>query len=235
MLPMLTVFFVAFFVQSMAGFGSALVAMPFLILLLGIDVAAPLFIAVAQTAGVWMLWRYRRSFQARAVAQMLLGAVLMIPLGTLLAQRLPEAVVLRLLGGFLVLYAGYGLLGAPIPTLRGRLWPVVMGAASGLLHGAYNTGGPPLVLFGNARGWEPFVFKCNLAVTFNVMGVLVIASHALQGHFTMAVFNNYLLAMPIVGLGMLLGFQFDGVVNPHVFRRLVQVLLLAIGMRLLLG
>ena len=86
-----------------------------------------------------------------------------------------------LLGIVSIAYALYALSGLTMPELQER-WGIVFGLFSGLLHGAYNVGGPPLVMYGVSRRWKPTLFKCNMASTFFVMGAFVIAAHFQQGN-----------------------------------------------------
>src|SRR5690242_2049093 len=66
-LTLLGIITLAMFVQGAAGFGSALIAMPIIIQLLGLKVAAPTFALVAQTAGIIVLIRYRQNIDPRRV------------------------------------------------------------------------------------------------------------------------------------------------------------------------
>ena len=75
-----------------------------------------------------------------------------IPLGVLMLKRVDETVVLTILGVVIVGYAVYGLLKLKLPRLDGAFWPYLVGFLSGVLGGAYNTSGPPVVIYGNCRG-----------------------------------------------------------------------------------
>lgn len=223
----------AMFVQGAAGFGSALIAMPLLISLLGLKVAAPSFALIAQTAGVMTLWHYRQHFSVREVWRVLLASLLAIPFSITLAHSLDEHVALGLLGTVIVVYAVYGLWGRGLPPFTNPRWGYVFGIANGLLHGAYNTGGPPLVMYGTAMRWPPAVFKAHLQTIFFLNGLLVIATHAVNGRMTPLVWHYYLVMLCPVFVGLILGQRLDGVINPVVFRRGVLVLLLVIGVTLI--
>ncbi|RMF82747.1 MAG: sulfite exporter TauE/SafE family protein [Chloroflexi bacterium] len=223
----------AFFVQAAAGFGPALVAMPILIQLVGPEVASPLFILTMQTSGVGLMWRYRRSFNFGHIWRLLLAALLAIPLGSLLASGVERTLVLTTLGILLMGYALYGLFGPALPQLPQHRWAYTLGVAAGILHGAYNVGGPPLVMYSNSQDWHPFEFKSNLRFIFFVLNWGVIFSHFAQGHYTAFVLRMYLLSIPVSVVGLAIGFSLDRFIEPQRFRKAVFVILLFLGLSLI--
>src|SRR5690606_15030327 len=108
------------------------------------------------------------------------------------------------------------------------------GFASGILGGAYNTAGPPLVIYGASLGWTSQQFKANMQVLFFISNLLVIIIHVLAGHVTRLVVENLLVALPIVIFGSAIGFWCSQRVNEALFRKLVLIALLLLGVRLLL-
>jgi uncharacterized membrane protein YfcA len=51
---------------------------------------------------------------------------------------------------------------------------------------------------------------------------------------TPLVWQNYLTALPVLGLGMWLGLRLDSRLNPVLFRKVVLSLLVVLGLRLVL-
>ena len=49
-----------------------------------------------------------------------------------------------------------------LPKVVAPKWTYVSGFLSGLLIGAYNTGGPPVVVYADCRRWNSNQFKSNL-------------------------------------------------------------------------
>lgn len=228
------VVFCAIFTQSLAGFGLGLVAMPLLAEVVGLPVAAPLVAIIALVAEVALLIRYREALELAAIWRLMLGAGIAIPLGVWGLPLVNERAAVGGLGALLVGYAGYALLGLRVPTLHQPRWAYGFGAAAGLLSGAFNTGGPPVVIYGSCRRWPPEQFKGNLQSFFLLNSVLVLLSHALSQHLTPAIWRLVFLSLPAIALGVGLGLALERYINPHQFRLLVLGLLLVIGLRLLL-
>lgn len=153
-------------IQRLTGFGSGLIPMAVLPGPVGIRTVSPLIALVTTTVDLMMLTRYRAEVWPRAVLPLLLGMALGIPLGILAIRRVDERVILGVLGAVISLYALYALLGFRMPRPEGRPWAWGVGFLAGMLGGAYNTFGPPLIIYGQAREWPPDEFRANLQTLF---------------------------------------------------------------------
>jgi uncharacterized membrane protein YfcA len=221
--------------QRLTGFGSGLIPMAILPGWVGIRTVTPLVALITATVDMLMLGRYRAQIRPRAVYPLLAGMAFGIPLGILALRRLDERVVLGALGVVISLYALYALFGFRLPRPNGRPWAWGVGFLAGLLGGAYNTSGPPLIVYGQAQEWPPDEFKANLQTLFIFNDGLVIAGHLLAHNITGVVARAYLIALPALVGGFLIGGRLDRFLNPDRFRMLVLVLLLVLGLRLVLG
>lgn len=233
LLPLIIVF-LAIFVQSLTGFGSGLVSMAFLPDLLGVRTAAPLVALVTSTLEITLLIRYRSAFNLRAVWRLIAASIFGIPLGVWALRGVNEKVLLDVLGFVMAGYALYALLNFKLPELNHPAWAYLAGFLSGILSGAYSVGGPPVIIYVNCRRWLPDEFKSNLQGLFLVNDILTIFSHGLSGNLTPTVWKTYLLALPVIALGVLAGAGLDRCLNPLMFRKIVLVLLIIMGVRLIL-
>jgi hypothetical protein len=232
-LILLTTFF-ASFTHSLAGFGSALVTMPIFAKLLGVQVAAPLGALVVPTIEFILLIRYRDSFNLRVVWRLIAAALVGIPIGVWSLRQVDERIILTLLGVLLILYALYAFLRFKLPELQHSSWAYAFGFIAGLLNGAYNTSGPPIIIYGNCRGWGPAEFKANLQGFFTVAGFWVIINHAFNGNLTPFVWQHYLYSLGAIALGIWLGLKLDQRVDPASFRKIVLGMLIILGVMMLL-
>jgi uncharacterized membrane protein YfcA len=227
------VILLAVFTQSLTGFGSALVAMAFLPELIGIQVAAPLVALVAVTIEIILLIRYRRSLNLSALWRLVLASIVGIPLGIWALKGVSEEILLPVLGTVITGYSLYALFNFRMPKLGHPTWAYIAGWLSGLLSGAYNTGGPPIVIYGNCRGWEPEEFKSNLQGFFIISDLLVVLGHSVSHNITASVLNYYVLALPVVALGILAGTSLARIINSKIFSKIILALLVVMGIRLM--
>jgi uncharacterized membrane protein YfcA len=224
----------ASFTHALVGFGSALVAMPILSKIVGVQVAAPLVALIVPTIEISLLIRYREAFNLRVVWRLIAGAVAGIPIGVWALRQVDERIILTILGIVLIAYALYALLRFKLPELQHSSWAYGFGFIAGLLNGAYNTSGPPVIIYGNCRGWGPAEFKANLQGFFTVAGLWVIANHAFNGNLTPFVWQHYLLSSVAIVLGLWLGLKLDRMIDQATFRKIVLVMLIILGVMLFL-
>lgn len=225
--------FLAAFTQSLSGFGLALVSMALLPAVIGIRLATPLVALVAIVIEVVLMIRYRESLDVQAIWKVVLAAVAGTPLGVLFLSRVDERIALTVLGLVIAGYAVYALLGLKLPSLENPLWAYFSGLLGGILGGAYNTSGPPVIVYGDCRRWPPDVFKSNLQGYFIISSLVVAGSHALSGNFSPLVWRTFWWSLPFIGVGLLAGLSLDRWLNSVTFRRVVLVLLVLMGIRLM--
>ncbi len=227
------VLFLAALTQSLTGFGLALVSMPLLSLLIGLPQATALVAVVSLVVEVGLLRRYWESLRWQPIWRLIAGSLVGIPLGILFLKRLPENVLMGGLGLLLIGYGLYGLAGWRLPKLQGNGWAWLMGLLAGALGGAYNTSGPPVILYGHAREWPPAVFKANLQAFFLTSSTLVFLSHWLAGDITRLTWQQALWALPALLLGLWAGGRADRWLSPQRFRQIVLAALVLLGLRML--
>lgn len=225
--------FAAIFTQSITGFGLALVSMPLLVLILPIQVASPLVALMGGLGETLLLLQYRAAFNFRAVIWLIGAALAGIPLGVYLLGWVEAGVVTAVLGVIVISYALYALVGFSPPPLVGRGWALLFGFIGGILGGAYNTSGPPIIIYGSCRRWPPAEFKSNLQGFFLVTSLTVIFTHFLSGNFTPVVWYNFTIVVPAILLALLLGSWLDKYIDPLRFRKIVLIALLVLGVGLI--
>ena len=106
-------------------------------------------------------------------------------------------------------------------NIENENWAYVFGFIAGLLGGAYNTNGPPFVMYGAGRGWGREEFKSNMQGLFILSRVTVLVAHFIEGNLTAEVFDLLGIALLGVVLGTVIGLRFDQIISPDMFRRAV--------------
>lgn len=230
----LAVLFVASTVHAGMGFGSALVAMPLLSLLLGVEVATPLVGLAVPVTLVLVLARSWQHLDLRATAQLLIGSACGIPVGVLVLRQVPASIILAVLGCVLIAYGMWGLVRPRLPRLNWTPAGYLFGVCAGLLGGACNINGPPVVLYGALSGWEPARFRATLSGYFLPTAVLICAAHAATGLWSMRVFELFLMALPVLLVGNWCGLRLARRIPAARFAYLLHWLLVMLGALLFL-
>ncbi len=234
-LKLAVITFLATFTQSVAGFGTALVAMPLLTAgLLPLEVAAPLVALIGSVGRPIMILKYRSMLNLRHVWGLLVSSAIAIPFGVNLLTAIDEHVVRTILATIIIGYVFLTIWSDRLPTLDHPAWAYGLGFIGGLLSGTFNIGGPPAVIYGTGRRWLANEFRANLQTYALVNGAVVLIVHFHEGNLTPEVWQLFILSIPAILLGLSLGFGLNNYINQQKFRKLVLALFLVMGMRLLL-
>ncbi len=231
---------VSCFAQSMTGFGLAIVGMP-LLRLLGVPIimAAPFISLVALSMRPLMLWHYWKDFHFRDVWRLVFASIVGIPLGVWGVRLLDEQFVSAVMGLVLIAYALYNAFGE---RLRGNaehlaiheFWAYPLGFISGVLGGAYNIFGPPVVIYASARQWNKETFKANLQAAALMISIVTSVIHTVGGNVTPDILVLLLIGVPSAMLGMVAGFWLDPYINRARFSQIITAFTLFMGVSLLL-
>jgi len=233
------------FVQTIAGFGSALVIMPLLTYYIGIQSAATVMALVGGAVIATVLYQNWGGLRWGDALLLLSGSVIGIPLGTYALKVLPSAPVIALLGVMLLAYGSYSLLagtpaagvaviaGAERWSLRRVAAAWAVGLSAGCLGGAYATDGPPLVIYGSVKRWPKDAFRSILQACFLVDGILIIVCHGAGGLMSRDVFTYSLYGIPGMVAGLLAGSLLDKRINHALFQRILLAAITFLGGALL--
>ena len=191
--------------RSTVGFGDALVGMPLLCMFIDVKQASPLIALVSTCIGGMILLGSWRDIHFQSARRLILSAFCGIPFGVMFLKGTNEAVVNGILGVIVVSFAGYSLWKPQMTELKNDRWAWLFGVFAGFLGGAYNTHGPPLVIYGSLRRWTAVEFRATLQGYFLPTGIMVIASHAYDGLLVENVTHTFWLALPVAIVAMLIG------------------------------
>jgi uncharacterized membrane protein YfcA len=229
------VLFAAAFIRSALGFGDAVVAMPLLAMAVGLRTATPLVAFVGPTISLLILARDWRRVEFKAAGRLIAATLLGIPVGVYGLDRLPETPLKIALGAIILLYGLFGLVRPRTRLTAERpAFPWVVGWTAGVLGGAYNTNGPPIVAYGMLRGWPPDSFRATLQGYFLPTGLAILAGHGIAGLWTATVLRSYLWSLPAIAAGVVLGGLLNKKLTHATFTRLVYLFLAVMGAVMLL-
>ncbi|MCB9916013.1 MAG: sulfite exporter TauE/SafE family protein [Planctomycetes bacterium] len=228
---------VAGFVQGTVGFGFGMISMAVLPHLFGVRASVPVvsLLGLVMCLGVW--WRWRAAFVPRAVVAPLVGSVVGAPLGAYFLASIARGLALGLLGAVMLAVALPSLLAAArgadgrVRRLEGvRRYGFPIGVVSGLFGGAFNSGGPPVILYGQASGWAPAAFRSQLQAIFFCSSLAQLAMLGARGVATRESLELAGLGLPAVLVGLTLGGRCAERLDTRAFRVTVWALLAALGL-----
>jgi hypothetical protein len=225
----LAILFVASLTHATFGFGTASVAMPLLVIILGFQAATALVGLVMLTTIAVLLSTAWRGLDVPAAWRLLLSSAVGIPVGVLIVRLAPETTLKLALGILLVSFSLYSLTRPALPRLRRARWVYGFGFVAGVLGGAYNANAPPVVIYGAMQHWAPERFRATLQGYFLPAAILICAGHALSGFWTVAVARLYFLALPCILVAVIIGRRLGRCMPMEKFQRALYWALAALG------
>jgi uncharacterized protein len=167
---------------------------------------------------------------------MLPGAVVGTVLGYLAFSRLGEGWIRLIIGAIAVGYPLQARLRRAIAERRaapswpkGTLWSVVSGFTSFIA----NAGGPPISVYLLPQRLEKTVFAATTVYYFAIVNWLKVVPFWMLGQFSVQNLATALVLMPLAPVGMALGRWLHDKVTDALFYRIVDVMLVAVGLRFL--
>jgi uncharacterized membrane protein YfcA len=164
-----------------------------------------------------------------AAGYMLAGSLLGIPLGVYALMNVPESAVKFVLAVVVISFAVYTLTRPPLAKLNSNVPGLGFGFIAGILGGAYNTSGPPLVIFGSLRQWPAERFRITMQAVSFPTSIVVAGLHSSKGLWTPWVVQSFLVALPFLIVAVWLGREINKRIDDRRFSRYVSCLLLVIG------
>jgi len=230
----LLIVFLATLVRATFGFGDALIGMPLLALVTSLRVATPLMAFVGPTIAIVLLARDWRRIDWKSAVGLILSTLAGIPFGIFLLKRVDENVVNLVLAAVIIVFSLYSLIKPGLLKLTSARPAALFGFLAGILGAAYNTNGPPVIIYGALRGWKPESFRATLQGYFLPTGGAILIGQGLAGMWTRTVVTTYLYALPLIGLGIVAGLALGRRIPANKFNRFIYGMLLVLGIVLLI-
>ena len=222
------VIFVAVFfsaiVSAVAGFGFGLLSVPLISLAIALHPTVIVSSILGLATNLVQTYRYRRAANLSLVKRICAGAIVGMPLGFVVYNVISDRALRLVLGGAVLLAVAALMRGLDLAHVGPSL-DVAAGFISGVLNTSISTNGPPLVFGLQARKLDPEPFRATLSVVFAISGVVGMALFIGGGKVGVSELSVSAVALPAMGLGLLIGFPLRDRFSPERFRALVLVLM----------
>ena len=225
---------VAYIVFGIAGFGTALVAGPILLMFMPLSKIIPLLVLLDFVAAFGGLLQTRRDVSKPELLRLLPCMAVGCTLGVVFLLNLHSDLLLLLMGLFISAYAVYSLWVKARPAQLSAAWAVPMGTVGGLFGALFGSGGFLYALYLNARldskdqarATQSALISCSTVVRLSLF--LVAGVYAELPLLMLAV-----CLLPAMGLGLWIGRRLAMKLSREAFVRLVTWLVLASGLALM--
>jgi len=229
------IFLLAGFIQGVSGFGSALVAIPLLSLIIDIKAAVPLCILNSLVITTYLSLKMRKHLDTKKILPLCIAAVPGIIVGSTILKQVGAGIIRVCLGVLLVAYSLYSLLMTPKPRKLHRAWSYLAGFLSGAIGAAFSAGGPPTIIYTTLNDWKKDTIKATLSGFFLFNSYLIAVVHAIDGLTTVEIFTYFMISAPFVLLGTVLGTICYGKIPRERYLQIIFAFLTAMGIIMIIG
>ena len=217
-------------IRSAFGFGDALIAMPLLAFFLNMKTAVPVVAFIGFSISIIILFRHWRAAYIKGLWILILFCILGIPIGLLFLENSDDKLVKIILSVIIIFFSTINLIKPNFLELKSNKFVWLFGLVSGILGGAYNTNGPPVIIYGKLKRWEPKNFRAILQTVFLPTNLFIIIGQGSAGFWTGDVLIYFLISIPVILVGTVLGGLINKKLSKEKFVKFVDILLIIIGL-----
>ena len=235
LLWIILIVFLGALIRSTFGFGDALIEMPLLAMIISIKIATPIVAAYGIVLAIAILCKEWRHINFRSTWRLILSSAIGIPFGIYYLHTVPETVTKIVLGIFLILIALFNIIYPKnMPTVPQNS-AYGFGFLAGILGSAYNTNGPPILLYAVMQKWDPATFRATMQSYFLPINLLIVISHISSGLWQKQTLFTFLYGFPFVIGAFFLGTFLSRKLETEKFTKAVYIVVLGIGTLLILS
>jgi len=230
--------FLAFIVRGFSGFGAGLVMTPLLAFFLDLKHAVVISVILQLIGGSYLTMGAIKASNRAILRTVMLPSCLASLLGVYALAALNLRILLLILGIITLIFSVRMFL-APLKDYMNKLerrsfsLGAIIGLASGLLHGLYGAGGPPIVLFLSNEIPTKVTLRATLLIYFLILDILLVIVYLLiPALFASGPFIDLnvlklggILVLPTLA-GAWVGYLLQKHISETGFRRCVAVILI---------
>ena len=222
-------------VYGFAGFGAAYVLLPLLSLIYGAREAVAVVMMMVTLGSVGLAFRTARHAAWRQIGPMSVLAMLTIPVGSLILLTVDPELMRRAIGAVILFFATAMLMGIAYRGPRNLITAAVAGIVGGVTHGAVGLGGLAVSLYVMSSEDSAAVQRAGVVVFSALVAAVSTIVLTITGVVDSTSIARALMLMIPFGITLWCGARVFRFTPVPVFRRIVLVLVLALGVTTLIA
>lgn len=235
---LLVVFFTNI-VQCITGFAGTVLAMPFSIMLIGIDDSRSILNLLGLIASIYVAAVCFRSIDKKEFAKMTGIMVIGMIAGIFLKGYFSGSpqLLYKLLGGIVIFFAVFSAVkfyakkeDKPLPAPVAIILLIV----SGVVHGMFVCGGPLLVTYASGKIKDKDAFRATLSGVWIVLNGIIFVTDAYSGSFTLPTIKLAAVSVAVLAAALVIGNLICKKMSRSIFLQLTYILMLISGVSLFL-
>ncbi len=232
--------FVTQTLEGITGFGSTVLALPFAAMILGLGTAIPILAVHTWLLVIYVVIVSWKHIVWKEFGFIVLYVLIGLPIGYFLFKNLDDTYLKGILSLFMI---GVGINGIRAtrrcgmespsePVRKNHLMRFIL-FLGGVVHGAFATGGPFVVIYASKALKDKTLFRVSICLLWLVLNTILIIMWTIDGRWTPEVCHALLVSLPFLLGGILLGDYLHHRVNERFFRSVVYGVLAISGLVLM--
>ncbi len=231
-LAFILVVLVASTLQSATGFGFAIMATPFFLLLFEMHDAIQLNIILSLLLCLTMIYKVRHEIDKGILWRLIKGSLIGVLPGLMLLNFFNEQ-ALKIFVSIIIL-TSVGLLISQVKIRQSTTKEFIVGVFSGLLTSSIGMGGPPLMIYFLGAKTDKATLHATTIAYFIFVSSVSFMLQFWKYNITPMVWTATLWAIPVLLIGVLLGLLVFARLNQQLFRQAIYMLLIFSGLYMLI-
>ena len=219
-------------IQGITGFAGTVPAMPFAIMIYGIDVAKPSLTILALLAGLLSAVRGYRHIVWKEFFKILVVMFIGVFIGEYIYSFLKTELLLQIFSVFVIAVALMGLLGKKNRELPDLALDLIL-LLAGVIHGMFVSGGPLLIVYAVKKLPEKNQFRTTVSMIWVAREIFRIIYQAMAGLMSNFSLSVTLWSVPALLIGVFIGNRMAAKMSQEAFLKLSYILLIISGVSLL--
>lgn len=226
-------------IQGITGFAGTILAMPFSLKLVGMEVAVPVLNLLGLLSGVYVFAGNRSHVDKKVLKHVVLVMGCAVLLGLFIRQLLSASprLLYITLGVIVVLIAVHGLYtrlikksAAPKEAVTSDTpFMTLLLLTAGVVHGMFVCGGPLLIGYMTRKLPEKSAFRATISTIWIFLNGIILITQILSGAWSLSLVKTSCISLPFLFGGMFIGGRLYSKMSQDFFILLTYILLLIAG------
>jgi hypothetical protein len=223
--------FLGFFIQTLVGFAGALIALPILLLVLGLQDAIAYISIFYLFSSVYLIAQEWKYINRKIILKLAVATILGVALGIWVLSQGKPLFLKKGLGVFILLYVAYTMY-VKNKIFKRSKFTFLFGLAGGFFSGLFSTGGPLYVIIVKNSSLDIQSFRATMFGILGLITVVRIPTLYTAGILNMEQVQYALYISPFFILAIYFGKRAYAKLNEVMLKNVVLVLLVFSGIML---
>ncbi|MBU0561866.1 MAG: sulfite exporter TauE/SafE family protein [Bacteroidetes bacterium] len=212
-----------------------MISIPLLSFLMDVKSAIALGALCGLLINIYLLIKLKSHVNFPSIKELVFASVLGIPIGVVILRDSSPGIIKIILAIVIILFSLVNLTWKTEQRDISKNWGYLFGFLSGLLGGAFNTNGPPILIYLYLQKLDKNKLKASITGFFFVSSIFIVGSHYASGVSSEEIFLKFIAFIPFVAAGQILGAKLFGKISIQLYNRIILISLIVTAILMNIG